>query len=58
MLSTNNDVISLGKTQDNTVVLQVTGHCAQQVLGVEPGSRTAQTIPQAPPLGTTLPEKR
>ena len=58
VVSTFNDVIGLRRTQDNTVVLQITGHCAQQVLGVEPGSGTAQTIPQAPPLGTTLPEKR
>ena len=56
--TTYNDIIGLRKTQDNTVVLQVTGHCAQQVLGVEPGSGTAQTIPQASPLGKTLPEKR
>jgi hypothetical protein len=58
VVSTYNNIIGLRQTQDNNVVLQVTGHCAQQVLGVEPGSGTAQQIPQAPPLTTTLPEKR
>jgi hypothetical protein len=58
VLSSFNNVIGLRQTQDNTVVFQVNGHCAQQVLGVEPGSGTAQVIPQAPPLTTTLPEKR
>ncbi|MGB8936426.1 MAG: hypothetical protein WCC17_15125, partial [Candidatus Nitrosopolaris sp.] len=46
VLSTFNNVIGLRQTQDNPVVLQVTGHCQQQVLGVEPGSG----IPQVTPL--------
>jgi hypothetical protein len=47
VLSTYNDVIGLRQTQENPVVLQITGHCQQQVLGVEPGSGIPQVIPQA-----------
>lgn len=47
VLSTYNDVIGLRQTQDNTVVLQITGRCQQQVLGVEPGSGIPEVIPQA-----------
>ena len=45
--STYNNVIGLRQTQDNPVVLQITGHCQQQVLGVEPGSGIPEVIPQA-----------
>jgi hypothetical protein len=47
VVSTYNDVVGLRQTQDNTVVLQVTGHCQQQVLAVEPGSGIPEVIPQA-----------
>jgi hypothetical protein len=36
--STYNNVIGERQTQENNVVLQITGHCQQQVLGVQPGS--------------------
>ena len=36
--STYNNVIGVRQTQENNVVLQITGHCQQQVLGVQPGS--------------------
>jgi hypothetical protein len=58
--STYNDVIGLRQTQQNDVVLQITGDCRQQVLGVEPGSGIPEVIPQAQgalalPAGTKVP---
>ncbi|MGB6531547.1 MAG: hypothetical protein WBF33_25865 [Candidatus Nitrosopolaris sp.] len=47
VVSTYNDVIGLRQTQDNTVALQVTGHCQQQALAVEPGSGIPEMLPQA-----------
>jgi len=44
VLSTFNNVNGLTQTQTDTIVLQITGHCKSQVLGVEPGSGTPQEI--------------
>jgi len=44
VLSTFNNVNGLTETQTDTIVLQITGHCKSQVLGVEPGSGTPQEI--------------
>jgi hypothetical protein len=58
--STYNDVIGERQTQQNNVVLQITGQCQQQVLGVEPGAGSYEVIPQAQgalalPAGTKIP---
>jgi hypothetical protein len=58
--STYNDVIGERQTQQNNVVLQITGQCQQQVLGVEPGAGSYAVIPQAQgalalPAGTKIP---
>jgi hypothetical protein len=45
--STYNNVIGVRQTQENNVVLQITGHCQQQVLAVEPGSGIPEVLPQA-----------
>jgi hypothetical protein len=54
VLSTFNDVIGLRQTQNNSVVLQITGNCQQQTLGVEPGSGSGATL-LIPPHGTLVP---
>ena len=55
VLSTFNNVIGVTQKQDNTVVLQITGSCQSQVLGVEPGSGIPQVIPPGivPPVNST-----
>src|SRR5215469_3870748 len=58
--STYNNVIGERQTQENNVVLQITGQCQQQVLGVEPGAGSYAVIPQAQgalalPAGTKVP---
>ena len=58
--STYNNVIGVRQTQDNNVVLQITGHCQQQVLGVEPGSgepyigQGPLSLPPSKITGTTM----
>jgi len=50
VLSSFNNINGVTQTQTDTIVLQITGHCKSQVLGVEPGSGTAQEIPPAASL--------